>query len=96
MRARLAVPMSSVCCHVSRCPRLAWVDSREARVISRLPLRPMRAGTMINSSDQSDSNEKSQSTNKRTVLPGKERKTGQYWTMSKTSPAATIPRPAHT
>ena len=54
MRARFAVPMSQVCCHVSRCPRLAWVDKRDARVISRLPLRPMRAGTMMNSSDQSE------------------------------------------
>ena len=31
-------------------PRLAWVLSREARVISRFPFRPSRAGTRMNTS----------------------------------------------
>ena len=52
-----------------------WVESLDAKVISRLPLRPSKAGTRIKSS--------------LTVS-----KTGQCCTMSKTSPAPTIPRPA--
>lgn len=31
-------------------PKLAWVDSRDARHMSKFPLRPNRAGTRINSS----------------------------------------------
>ena len=48
----------------------------EARVISRLPLSPMSAGTMMKSS-------------------GRRLNTGQYCTASSTSPAPTMPRPAH-
>jgi ribosome recycling factor len=39
---------------------LAAVESLEARVISRLPLRPNRAGTMIRISETSLKNEKRQ------------------------------------
>lgn len=42
-------------CTISRAefilPRFAWVDSRDARHISRLPLRPSRAGTRMNNSE---------------------------------------------
>ena len=50
MRARLPTIIEMHSSILSRCPMLAWVDRREARVISRLPLRPSSAGTMMNSS----------------------------------------------
>jgi len=50
IRARLAAPISQVCSIVSRCPKFAWVERREASVISRLPFSPINAGTMMNSS----------------------------------------------
>ena len=40
MRARLATPMSTVFSAVSRCPRLAWVDSLQ---VSRIFLRKLTA-----------------------------------------------------
>lgn len=51
MSARL--PMIRLHCSfgLSMWPKLAWVDSRDASVISRLPFRPNKAGTNMNTSD---------------------------------------------
>jgi len=92
---------------------LAAVESLDARVISRLPLRPRRAGTMIRISDTS-LEKGSQGHKKMQVLTRPKLyfkisgcclfkililwylKTFHSWTWLRTSPAATMPRPAIT
>lgn len=51
--AKLVLAISQALEDVSRWPRLAAVDSREAKVISRFPLSPRSAGTKMKSSSQS-------------------------------------------
>uniref|UniRef100_A0A2M4DNR8 Putative secreted protein n=1 Tax=Anopheles darlingi TaxID=43151 RepID=A0A2M4DNR8_ANODA len=46
--------LPTIMCKIARLlvmlPRFAWVESRDARHMSRLPFRPSRAGTRMNSS----------------------------------------------
>jgi hypothetical protein len=46
--ARLQVAMLHRAEQVSKFPRLAWVDSLDASVISKLPFKPIRPGTIMN------------------------------------------------